>query len=120
MKNQLHILVVCLLAISAARAGDRLDVKTGHWEMTVLTQVSGNLIPKSVLDQMPPAQRAKVEQAMAARAAAKPLPKTLQTCVTDDDLQKGLSGVEPDPDCKKTVISQTATHQEMTPRARAA
>jgi len=112
MKRCISILVGCVLA-AAASAGDRLNVKTGQWETTVATKIDGNPIPKNVLEQMPPDRRAKIEQAMAARAASKAAPKTHTTCITEEDLDKGVQTMDIRAECKKTILAQTPTHQEV-------
>jgi len=111
MSKRALIAGVCVLAISAAYATTPLNVKTGQWESTRITRIEGNTIPKSVLEQMPPARRAKIEKAMAARAAAKPMPKTSTSCLTEQERNDGGFG-DTDTDCKKTVVSATATHWE--------
>ena len=113
MKQSALILVGCVLAAAAAHAGEKLNVKTGLWETTVTTKIDGNPVPKSVLDQMPPERRAKIEQAMAARSASMAAPKTTTNCVTEEDLAKGVQAVDMSGECKKTVIAQTSTHQEI-------
>ncbi|HLA70411.1 MAG TPA: DUF3617 domain-containing protein [Steroidobacteraceae bacterium] len=112
MKRCSAILAGCVLA-AAAYAGDRLNVKTGQWETTVTTKIDGNPIPKNVLDQLPPDRRAKIEQAMATRAASKAAPKTTTTCMTEEDLDKGVQTMDIGGDCKKTILAQTPTHQEV-------
>ena len=112
MKRCSAILAGCVLA-AAAYADDRLNVKTGQWETTVTTKIDGNPIPKNVLDQLPPDRRAKIEQAMAARAASKAAPKTTTTCMTEEDLDKGVQTMDIGGDCKKTILAQTPTHQEV-------
>lgn len=113
MKQRAWILAGCVLAAAAAHAGDKLNVKTGLWETTVTTKIDGNPVPKNVLDQMPPERRAKIEQAMAARSASMAAPKTATNCVTEEDLAKGVQAMDMNGDCKKTVIAQTSTHQEL-------
>jgi hypothetical protein len=113
MKKRVLLAGVCALAISAAYATTPLNVKTGQWESTRITRIEGNTIPKAALAQMPPERRAKIEQAMAARAAAKPAPKTSTSCLTEKERNDG-GFAETDDDCKKTVVSATATHWETT------
>lgn len=113
MTLRIFIFGCCALALSVAHAGEKLDVKTGQWEMTLITRTEGNLLPKATLDKLPPEQRAKLEKALAARAGSKAAPKITKTCMTEEDLEKGISGTEPNVECKKTVIAQTATHQEL-------
>jgi len=113
MKQYASILAGFVLAAAAAHAGERLNVKTGLWETIVTTKIDGNPIPRNLLDQMPPERRAKIEQAIAARAASKSAPKTTTNCVTEEDLEKGIQAADVNADCKKTVVAQTSTHQEI-------
>jgi hypothetical protein len=112
---KLHTLLLGggVLVLATAFAANGLNVKTGLWEVTYTSKIEGSLIPKSVLDSMPPDRRAKMEQAMAARAAAPPKTHKSQTCVTAEDLAKGAFDAEPDANCKNTLVSQNATHQEV-------
>jgi hypothetical protein len=112
---KLHTLLLGggVLVLATAFAASGLNVKTGLWEVTYTSKIEGSLIPKSVLDSMPPEQRAKMEQAMAARAAGPPKAHKSQTCVTAEDLAKGAFDAEPEANCKNTLVSQSATHQEV-------
>ena len=113
MKQRILVSVMGVLALSAAYAATPLNVKTGQWETTKTTKVEGVTIPKSVLDQMPADRREKVLKAMAARAAAKPVPETTMSCLTEKERTDGGFG-ETDADCKKTIVSATATRWETT------
>lgn len=113
MKRHAPLLAAGIIGISSAVAATGLNVKTGLWEVTYTVKTEGSMIPKSVLDQMPPERRAKMEAAMKQRAAAGPHTNTSKSCVTAKDLQKGAFEADPDGGCKQTVVSQTATHQEV-------
>jgi hypothetical protein len=113
MRRQILMAGVSAVVFSAAYATTPLNVKTGLWEATRITRIEGNTIPKAALAEMPPEQRAKIEKAMTARAAAKPVPKTSTSCLTEKERNDGGFG-ETDTDCKKTVVSATATHWEST------
>lgn len=88
------------------------DVKTGSWEIKMVTHISGMPIPKSVLEGMPPAQRARMEAAMAARAD-NAQPHTVTSCVTQKDLDRGRLMKSDDANCTRKVIAQSARHMEM-------
>jgi len=113
MKNQARFLIASVLVLTTAHAATAFNVKTGLWEVTYTTKMEGSMIPKSVLEGMPAERRAKMEAAMKQRAAAGPRTHTMKSCVTDKDLQKGAFDADPDGGCKKTLVSQTATHQEV-------
>jgi Protein of unknown function (DUF3617) len=112
MSKRVRILGGCVLAVASAFAAGPLNVKTGQWEMTYISKVDGSVISKDELEKMPAAQRAKREQAMAARAVAQSQPHVSKTCMTKEDLETGAFE-PPDANCKVTVISRTSTHQEM-------
>ncbi|MEO8017942.1 MAG: DUF3617 family protein [Pseudomonadota bacterium] len=113
MKQLASLFAASVLVLTTAHAATGLNVKTGLWEVTYTTKMEGSIIPKSALEQMPPERRAKVEASMKQRASAPPRAHTLKSCVTDKDLQKGAFDADPDGGCKKTLVSQSATHQEV-------
>ena len=105
-----------LLCSSAAMA-DKINVKTGLWEMTTATEMNGAaakmpVIPPDVLAKMPPEQRARMEQMMKNSPGAGEHKR--QFCVTEKDLERGF---EPQQDqyrsCKRTSLKVTGTSQEM-------
>ncbi len=101
----------------AALAGDSLDVKLGLWEVAFSTDVRGSLIPPSVLDKMPPAQRAKLQADLQKRAAMQPMTRIHKSCVSAEDIKKGAfraSDDKEDRHCKTTITAQTYTLQEAT------
>ena len=112
MYQRVCILVSGLLCVSTSFAADPLNVKTGQWETTVVTKVSGQVLPKEMLDKMTPEQRTKLEQAMAARSGGMAKPHVSKNCVTKEELEKGAFD-PPDASCKSTVLERTATHQEV-------
>jgi len=104
-------MAVGILFLSAvAIAATNLNVKTGLWEITYTTNMQGTMMPKAMLDQMQPAQRAKMQAAMQAQSGKKHITKS---CITEKDLQKGAFSDPQEKGCKYTVMKQTATHQEM-------
>lgn len=93
------------------QAGD-FDVRTGAWETTSTTTMAGVMIPKAALMQMPPAQRAKVEAMMQARAG-KANTHTSIECVTQQDLDRGRLMKSDEANCTRRIIAQSAHHLEM-------
>ena len=110
MKIGVLALVFCALPLSAY--ADRFDIRTGSWEVTTATTVSGTLLPPGVLDQLSPAQRAKIEESAKARAG-KVNTHTARTCVTKEELDRNEVIKSDDPDCKRTVMSQSARQLEV-------
>lgn len=101
---------VIAMAPLSSRA-ESFDVKTGSWEVTTTTAVEGMPVPKKVLDDMPPVQRAKMEQMMRARAA-KPQTHTVRQCLTKEDLDRSRLHTSDNPKCASNVISQSARRLE--------
>jgi hypothetical protein len=110
MKIVLAALV--LGALPLASQATTFDIKTGAWEVTESTAVSGMLIPKEALDKMSPAQRARAEESMRAHAGTGK-PHTSHSCVTRQDLDRGELQHSEKANCTRKVISQTARHLEV-------
>lgn len=95
-------------AIAARAESPALNVKTGLWEMTV--RLTGLTVPNDALARLPPEQRAKVEAMLGAAAQA----RTVKTCLTKEKLARGvLETDERHPECKRTVVSNTANTLEV-------
>ncbi len=112
-------LVITVLAAAAAHAADPvpMDVKPGQWEVTVTTQFSGMpsgrqmpQIPPEQLAKLPPEQRARIEAALK-QAGGGPRTTTSKSCVKREDLNK--LQVQSDQSCKTTLVTSSATKQEM-------
>jgi len=107
---------VCALQLAVAHAGDFvLNVKTGLWQSTVATQVSGQLpISEADLAKMPPERRQQMEAAMKAAMASAAQPHVIKSCVTAEQLRKGLSFKnEEQSSCKRTVVTSSSSTWEM-------
>lgn len=90
-----------------------LNVKTGLWQVTMTTEVSGRPpIPPDVLAKMTPEQRAKFEAAMKARASRGPQTTTHDNCITKEELDKDPFGEERK-SCKRTVLASTGTKMDV-------
>lgn len=107
---------VCAVQLAVAHAGDfKLNVKTGLWQTTVAVQMSGQL-PMSDADlaKMPPERRQQMEAAMKAAMASASQPHVVKSCVTAEQLRKGLSfKAEDQPSCKRTVVTSSSSNWEM-------
>jgi hypothetical protein len=104
--------VVVLAALPLTGRADKLDVRTGAWEVTVTTTSAGIPIPADALAKMPPEQRARIEAMMGARAG-KPNTRTLHSCVTPQDIDRGeMLGKDKEKNCTRKITAQTARHYE--------
>jgi Spy/CpxP family protein refolding chaperone len=111
-------LSICLAALVAATAAtamaqvSALNVKLGLWEITSRSQSSG--APAIDTSKMTADQRARIEAAMKARGSAGQTPRTRKTCITKEKLASdGFQEQSPDSSCKKTMVTRTATVEEM-------
>jgi hypothetical protein len=123
-----HFLAVVIFGGAVAWAADivPLDVKTGQWEYTVTTQMSGMpqsdqqfqmpSIPPEQLAKMSPEQRAKFEAAMkqvGAMASGKPTTNTSKSCIRKEDLAKMIPNGNKDQSCKVALVSSSHAKQEL-------
>ena len=91
-----------------------LNVKTGQWETTMTTETAGQLpIPQEMLDKMTPEQRARMEAAMKARGAQGARTNAHKSCVKKEDLDKPFGDDEQRKSCKQTIVTSSATRQEI-------
>jgi hypothetical protein len=111
MLRRLLGVMTAIAAVPLCHA-EGFDIKTGAWEVTLTTAMSGMPIPKDALDKMPPAQRAKMEAMMTARAGKDNIHRST-TCVTKQDLDRGQLLKSEEANCTRKVITQTARHYEM-------
>jgi hypothetical protein len=105
----LGLLVLFPLAMRSDSTVTPLNVKPGLWEVSVtMTGLPAMpAIPDSVLAQMPPDQRAKIEAMMKGQA------NTMKTCVTKDKLEKSEAFRNAPKSCTYTIVSSTSSKLEM-------
>src|SRR5688572_18555777 len=107
------LIAVALVVPVVASAADRLNVKTGLWEITATTEMSGMPpLPKELLDQMSAEQRAQLESQMKQAAGGKPITETSRECISERDLEKPFESANPE-DCKQQIVKSTRTMQEV-------
>lgn len=99
------LLLLSTLTVHAAP----LDIKPGLWEVSSKTDMNGSPIPADVLNQMPPAQRAKM---MAMFKNRKAMMHTIQSCISKDDLDRPFKAQDEEANCKSTIVTATATKAE--------
>ncbi len=104
---------VCWAAASQA-APVSLNLKYGLWEITSAGTTSGAPpIPAAALANLPPAQKAKIQAAMAAAMASANTPHTYKSCVTAESIQRGFKDPELSNGCTETVVSSSPTDMEV-------
>jgi Protein of unknown function (DUF3617) len=112
MRKLLFVSAIFLSAqlfLAASRKYQSLNVKTGLWETTSITKMSGRPpVSADMLAQMSPEQRARIEAAMNRMANQTPKPHTTRTCVTKEKLQKDPFNPE-DKSCTETVLNSTGS-----------
>ena len=93
-------------------SSEQLNVKLGLWEVTSTTHTSGMPpLPKAMLEQMTPAQRAQMEAAMKAEAAKGPETRTERECITQEDVENPFQSETEG--CTQTIVTTTRTTQEL-------
>jgi hypothetical protein len=118
MRKSLFFGAVCFWA-TVLMAGGKftpLNVKTGLWQDTATTIVTGGLgIPPEMMSRLTPEQRARYEAAMKHEANGTPKTRTYKACLTQKQLNE-----EPFADrnhgnmkCKETVINSTSSDFEV-------
>ena len=98
-------------------AAERLAVKTGLWENTVTMQITGVTLPTAQLENLPPAQRAQVEQMMKQMGVGAPTTITDKSCLTEKDLDGNAfrDRLEDDTQqCDYQQVTGTSKRQEWT------
>lgn len=108
-RNQFRWAVAFAVAVPLYALAAPFNATPGAWEITTTTLTQGMLIPAEALANMPPEQRAKIEKAMQARSG-KPSTRVRKSCVTQQQLdQDSMIGTDDEGDCKKKVITRSAT-----------
>jgi hypothetical protein len=107
------ILLRCAIAFAVASPlyalASSFNAKPGAWEITTTTLTQGMMIPAEALANMPPAQRARIENSMQARSG-KPSTHVTKSCVTKADLdQDRVLKSDDEEHCKKKIISKSAS-----------
>jgi Protein of unknown function (DUF3617) len=104
------LLATVAIALTPLIAGsaDKLNVRTGLWEVTSVSQISGMPpLPKDVIDKMTPEQRAH------AAAQAAPHTDTERECITQKQVDHPFEDLQEKDNCEHTVVQTTRTTQEV-------
>ncbi len=115
MRNTIVFSVICMcaLAVLANEKVQPLNVKTGLWQVTMTSAVSGlPPIPPEMLARMTPEQRAKFEAVMKARGSGTPKTRTYTSCVTKEQLDSDPFS-DNTKNCTRTVLRSTGSAMEI-------
>ena len=119
MRKIFSTVAICLLAgaiLSAAGKVQPLNVKTGLWQVSMTTTMTGPPpIPPDLqakLDQMTPEQRAKIEAMMKSRFGGTPITSSYKKCVTKEELENNAFS-KPEEKCNWTVVTSTGSDMEV-------
>jgi hypothetical protein len=100
------------LCVAAPALAQSLDVRTGLWEVTTKRSTTGMpqlpAMSPEMLAQLPPAQRAQIENMMKTRRSVAPGVQAHRTCITRASLDKTPDFGPAERDCTRTRDSRTA------------
>lgn len=110
-----RFLLACAVSLSlpaAAFAAEKLNVKTGLWEIKSTIHMSGiPPLPAELLAKMTPEQRKKMEADMRAAQSKEPHTETENECITEKDLERPFQSASQE-DCEQSIVNSTRTSQE--------
>lgn len=113
MNAKILLIAGVCAACTALAAADRLNVKTGLWEIETESVIGGiPPLPKEVLDKMTPQARAEMEAAFRQEAAQGPQKDVDRDCITQKDLDRPFETSDAE-ECKQTIVTTTRTTQEL-------
>lgn len=105
--------IAFVTAAFGAGASQGSSMRPGVWEYTTTVQTQSGEMEKAMaqmeqqLTMLPPEQRRRMEQAMAAQGVAKSAqPNTYQICITNEDAQKGAIPSS-DPQCQHKTVRKS-------------
>ncbi len=89
-----------------------LNVKTGLWESTITSTISGQLpVPAEMLNRLSPEQRAKFEARRKAHSGTRTNTTTTKTCETKEKLAQ--EPFNDQKECKQTLLKSTSSQAEV-------
>jgi Protein of unknown function (DUF3617) len=103
-----------LLATVTLGATDKirpLNIKFGLWEMTgTTTRTAAIPVPEEDVSKLTPEQRARLQERMDARSAAKTSTRTYRSCLTKEKWDKDLARVGEDREhCTEAILTSTGS-----------
>jgi hypothetical protein len=111
MKSKFLLLIVSA-ALPLTAVAEKLNIRTGTWEITATTQMSGAPAPPpELLEKMTPQQRAEIVAAYKAEAAKGPQTEVTRECITTEDVEQPFKSAGAE-DCTQEIVRTTRTTQE--------
>lgn len=108
-QNIFRYTLALIVATPLCAFADSINVKTGAWEMTSTTLMTGIMVPAKAQANLSPEQRAKIGEIVQAHTG-KPIVHVTKTCVTKEDLdQDRLLESDNENQCNKKIISKSAS-----------
>ena len=110
---QASLFVACLAAFSGASAAEKLNVKTGLWEIDSVQQMSGVMpISQEMKAMLKPEQIAKIQAELKAEMAKGPQRERSSECLTEKELERPFGSAD-SKECRQTIVSTSRTSQEV-------
>jgi Protein of unknown function (DUF3617) len=100
-------IVIALILGSTTAYAEPLDVKTGLWEITITSEMSG-MLPID-MSKATPEEKARFETAMKSVQARGPRTHVHKSCMTKEKVEREPFQEKEKGSCTRTVISSTRT-----------
>ena len=111
-KIAISVVLMCV-GLFGAEKFTPLNVKTGLWESTTTTTMSGQLpLSDELLSKLTPEQRARFEARLKANSPDKTHTFTNRNCLTKEKLERGLFGPN-EKECTETVLNSSSSKLEV-------
>jgi hypothetical protein len=108
--------VICLgaeLLLAVGETYQPLNVKTGLWETTWTSSLSGRPpIPANMVESMTPEQRERFEAAMNKMVSQAPKTRTAKSCLTEEKLKKDPFNEE-NKSCTETILASSGSRMDI-------
>ena len=105
---------VCLAAASQAASGlAQSEIRPVGGDLRPAPPAARRKFRRSALANLTPAQKAKMQAAIAAAMASSSKPHTYKSCITAESIQHGFRDPELSNGCTETVVSSTPTDMQV-------
>lgn len=100
-----------MTAAVAASAADKIDLRTGMWEVVTTTRMTGMPLSRDELMSMTPKERAQIEAALKEESAKGAETEVSRECITAEDLQRPFASPDME-SCTSTLVRTSRTTYE--------